>query len=98
VVERKGENMDDDKKPVDLDELDQFHAASGLSELFSMHIVNDGYTHLANLTMAPDKPCFCIMHNKEVIDWFAALHNAYPAIAAELRALRGKSGRTGGGE
>lgn len=75
---------------VDLDRLDALFAEASLSELSSHHIVNDGWRHLANLCTAPDKPCFVLQHRKEVMDWFAAMHNGFPALAAELRTLRAR--------
>lgn len=66
------------------------HAAANLSKLGSYHIVNKGYEHLANLCTAPDKPCFVLQHRKEVMDWFAAIHNAAPDLLAELQSLRAR--------
>ncbi len=73
-----------------LDELARLHAAANLSELSSTHIINEGYTHLANLTTAPDKPCFVVMNRKEIMDWIAAIHNAFPAILEYVRELEGE--------
>tara|TARA_R110000868_G_scaffold361101_1_gene623106 strand:+ start:676 stop:1029 length:354 start_codon:yes stop_codon:yes gene_type:complete len=71
---------------AELAELRRLWAAATLSELSSTHIINEGYTHLANLTTAPDKPCFVIMHRAEIIDWFAAIHNASMPLITRLEA------------
>jgi hypothetical protein len=81
---------------VDLDALDQLHAAATpgewRGELHALHnredIDNYGATY-AQLTNG----------DHEIVGFFpvydleqcAALHNAYPAIAAEIRALRGRA-------
>ena len=70
-----------------LKELALLHESANLSDLSSTHIINEGYTHLANLTTAPDKPCFVVMNRKEVMDWFAAIHNAFPDLLAYVREL-----------
>jgi hypothetical protein len=72
---------------AELMELERLYEAASLSDLSSTHIINDGYTHLANLTTAPDKPCFVVMNRKEVMDWLAAAHNAFPAMVARIEEL-----------
>jgi hypothetical protein len=85
--------MDDDKKPVDMDALDQLHAAATPGEwsggLHALHenedierygapyvqLANGGWEIIGFFPLSDVKQC-------------AALHNAYPAIAAEIRALR----------
>jgi hypothetical protein len=74
---------------VDLDALDALHAAATPGE-FSFGVRDDGsawYSIGLPLSEHIQGDIYCDRHNLKFI---AALHNAYPAIAAELRALRAR--------
>lgn len=89
---------------VDLDALDALHAAATPGKLrgIGQYLSHEGNTRIEYTVEHLDElgqetyfsyygPYQAIpFARSEDAEWHAALHNAYPAIAAELRALRAR--------
>lgn len=91
--------MSDAQKVID--RLRELEKAADLDRLQSCHILNDGYTHLANLTeVINEDPTkgrgrVLAMTFHQWLDLLAASRNALPALLEVARALTKMAGQHG---